>query len=174
MPPIRFPPFFEAFLQSLNSGGVEYLLVGGWAVQFYGYPRSTRDLDIWISTRRENAEKISRIMRFWTRENPNFPSELFEHPNRIIRLILPPVSIEIVDPIVGQAAKVLQQFQVENPEQMEILTVQTGAEFYDCYANRVVEQIDGLTINIISLQDLKKIKQAGNRPKDREDLVHLG
>ncbi len=160
-------------MQSLNSKGIEYLVVGGWAVNFHGYSRAPRDLDIWTGTRRENAEKISRAMCSWAGENPNFRPELFEHPNRIIRFSYPAVKVEIVDPIIGQRARVLKQFQVDYPGQIEILTVQTGAEFNDCYANRVVEEINGLKVNIISLQDLKKIKQAGNRPKDREDLAHL-
>ncbi len=73
----------------------------------------------------------------------------------------------------GEKPKVLYQSQSESSVQIEILTVQTGMEFYDCYARREVEKLDGVMIYIIGLQDLKKIKQAGDRPKDREDLIHL-
>ncbi len=173
MDPITFPPYFKVILHSLNSEGVEYLVVGGWAVRYHGYPRSTRDLDIWIGTRQDNAQKLSQVIRSWAGENPNISPELFAHPNRIIRMSFPPINIEIVDPIIGQKARVLQQFQADNPGQVEILTVQTGAEFNDCYANRVIVQVDGVPINIIGLQDLKKIKEAGDRPKDRQDLAHL-
>ncbi len=170
---IKFPPYFKIILQSLNFEGVEYLIVGGWAVRIHGYARATRDLDIWTSTRQDNAEKLFQIIHSWAGENPHISPELFAHPNRILRMSFPPVIFEIVDPILGQKPMVLQQFQVDNLGQVEILTVQTAAEFYECYANRVVVQVDGVPINVIGLQDLKKIKQAGDRPKDRLDLAHL-
>jgi hypothetical protein len=44
MEPIEFPPDFSEFLRSLDANGVEYLLVGGFAVALYGYPRATDDL----------------------------------------------------------------------------------------------------------------------------------
>jgi hypothetical protein len=40
---------FKDFLKLLNSKQVEYLLIGGYAVGHYGYPRATGDLDIWVA-----------------------------------------------------------------------------------------------------------------------------
>ena len=42
---IHLPPEFREFLQLLNARGVEYLVVGGYAVGFHGYPRATGDMD---------------------------------------------------------------------------------------------------------------------------------
>ncbi len=39
---------FKEFLQSLNDNGVRYLVVGGYAVTLHGYPRYTKDIDIWV------------------------------------------------------------------------------------------------------------------------------
>jgi hypothetical protein len=47
---IEFPPDFGEFLRLLNDHGVEYLIVGGFAVALHGYPRATADMDIWVST----------------------------------------------------------------------------------------------------------------------------
>jgi Txe/YoeB family toxin of Txe-Axe toxin-antitoxin module len=170
---INLSPYFKSFVQALNSTNVEYLLVGGCAVRYYGYLRSTSDLDIWTSTNQENAEKISHIIRSWTADRILIPPETFEHYNRIIRLSIPRIKVEIVDPIIGQKAKVLDQFEAELTDKIEILTVQTGVDFDRCYNNRVVDRVDDVEINIISLQDLKKVKQWGNRPQDQEDLAHL-
>jgi hypothetical protein len=49
----------------------------------------------------------------------------------------------------------------------------SGVDFNDCFANREVVEIDGIPINLISLQDLKKNKHAAGRHKDMEDLEHL-
>ena len=46
---IEFPKDFKEFLQLLNSKKVEYLVIGGYAVGYHGYPRATGDMDIWIS-----------------------------------------------------------------------------------------------------------------------------
>ncbi|MCK4796331.1 MAG: hypothetical protein KAT05_03060 [Spirochaetes bacterium] len=37
---------FKEFIQLLNKNKVRYLIVGGYAVALYGYPRYTKDLDI--------------------------------------------------------------------------------------------------------------------------------
>jgi hypothetical protein len=47
MATIQLPPDFREFLKLLNSSSVEYLVIGGYAVNYYGFPRATADLDIW-------------------------------------------------------------------------------------------------------------------------------
>ena len=63
MAQVNLDPNFKEFLESLNSERVKYLLVGGFAVNHYGYIRSTKDLDVWISVDASNAELVSRVMR---------------------------------------------------------------------------------------------------------------
>jgi hypothetical protein len=46
---IELPDDFREFLSLLGSNGVEYLLIGGYAVGYHGYPRATGDLDIFIA-----------------------------------------------------------------------------------------------------------------------------
>ncbi len=48
---------FKEFIKLLNANGVKYLLVGGYAVAFHGYPRYTKDLDFWLWIEKDNAEK---------------------------------------------------------------------------------------------------------------------
>lgn len=52
------PPEFSDFLKLLSSHGVEYLLIGGYAVGLHGYPRGTADLDVWVAMNPENAARI--------------------------------------------------------------------------------------------------------------------
>lgn len=44
---MQLPPDFKDFLKLLNLKQVEYLLIGGYAVSYYGYPRATGDMDVW-------------------------------------------------------------------------------------------------------------------------------
>lgn len=57
---------FSEFLACLNQHQVRYLRIGGYTVGLYGYPRYTKDLEIWIEALRENAEKVVKaIERYW-------------------------------------------------------------------------------------------------------------
>ena len=55
---IGLPQDFKDFLRLLDANGVEYLLIGGYAVAYHGYPRATEDIDIWIASNPENAQHI--------------------------------------------------------------------------------------------------------------------
>ena len=55
-------PDFKEFLQFLNEEKVEYLVRGGYAVTFHGYPRYTGDIDIWIHATKENAERMMKVL----------------------------------------------------------------------------------------------------------------
>jgi predicted nucleotidyltransferase len=46
---------FREFVELLNEHGVKYLIIGGYAVNFYGYPRYTKDIDFWVWMTKENA-----------------------------------------------------------------------------------------------------------------------
>ena len=52
---MQLPPDFKEFLQLLNSHKVEYLIVGGYAIGYHGFPRTTGDIDIWVAISDRNA-----------------------------------------------------------------------------------------------------------------------
>jgi phage replication-related protein YjqB (UPF0714/DUF867 family) len=55
---IPIPLDLKEFLKLLGEHRVEYLLIGGYAVAYHGYPRTTGDMDIWVCMSQENAVKI--------------------------------------------------------------------------------------------------------------------
>ena len=59
------------------------------------------------------------------------------------------------------------------PVRLEILTSIDGVEFEPCYSRRVMGRLDGVSINFISLEDLKHNKKAAGRAKDLADLEEL-
>ncbi len=144
----RLPNDFKEFLQLLLSWKVEYLLIGGYAVGYYGYPRTTGDIDVWISRTRDNATKIVAALREFGFAVPELGPELFLIEGQIIRMGVAPLRIEI-------------------------LTSVSGVEFDKCYAARTMGLLDGVEIPIISLSDLKTNKRASGRHKDLSDLEHL-
>lgn len=148
MATIQLPPDFKEFLQLLNSYHVEYLLVGGYAVSYHGYPRTTGDIDIWIAIAPHNAEKIVSVLHTFGFNLPELTPELFLEKNQIIRMGVPPIRIEI-------------------------LTTISGVQFTDCYMERITDTIDGVNVNLINLKHLIINKRASGRYKDLNDLHHL-
>ena len=143
---MTLPLDFKEFLQLLNSHRVEYLLIGGYAVGFYGYPRATADMDVWVNAMPENAKKLVEVLKdFGFGE---VEAELFLKQEQIIRMGAPPLRIEL-------------------------LTSISGVSFRDCYKKRTDVDIDGVEVSLISLEDLKVNKKASGRYKDLDDLEHL-
>lgn len=148
MDTIQLPNDFKEFLKLLNSKGAEYLLVGGFAVTYYGYPRPTGDMDLWVGIHPDNASLLVDALKEFGFNVPNLRKELFLKDDQIIRMGVPPYRIEL-------------------------LTTISGVEFDDCYQRRVLAEIDGVETAVISLEDLKSNKAAADRNKDRNDLENL-
>lgn len=55
---ILLPSDFKDFLRLFNEKNVEYLLVGGYAVGYYGHPRATGDMDVWVNPNLDNAVRV--------------------------------------------------------------------------------------------------------------------
>ena len=148
MAQIELHPDFKEFLKLLNFHCVEYLVVGGYAVGYYGYPRATSDMDIWIAVSEVNAEKTAQALRAFGMPEKAAIKDLFIEKDKIIRMGVPPIRIEVI-------------------------TGASGVNFEECYLRREVIDIDDIPVNFISLEDLRANKQICGRHKDLEDLKHL-
>ncbi len=145
---IELPEDFKDFLKLLNKRAVRYLLVGGYAVGFHGYPRATNDIDFWIELNRENAEKIVEVIREFGFNPPELSPELFLKDKQVIRMGIAPLRIEV-------------------------LTEISGVNFVECFAERTVAEFDDIKVNILGLKHLKINKKASGRLKDLADLENL-
>jgi hypothetical protein len=76
------PDDFKEFLKLLGSNGIEYLLIGGYAVNVYGYVRTTNDLDVWVKVNPENAARIDRALREFGFATAALTPDLFLAPNK--------------------------------------------------------------------------------------------
>jgi len=142
------PPDFKEFLKLLNANHVEYLLIGGYAVGYYGYVRATADMDVWIASHFANASSVVKALREFGFDLPGSTTELFLKPDNVARMGTPPFRIEV-------------------------LTSISGVAFAEAYAERVTDTIDEVIVSIISLRHLKINKKASGRLKDLADLEHL-
>lgn len=144
----ELPPDFKDLLQLLQAKQVEYLLIGGYAVGYHGYIRPTGDIDIWFAVHPQNAKKLVTVLEEFGFGVSELSDELFLQEEKIIRMGVPPLRIDITSSI-------------------------SGVNFEECYAQRIVDTIDGVEVSLISLKHLKANKKASGRPKDLNDLAHL-
>jgi len=105
-------------------------------------------MDIWIAIHPQNAEKVVAALKEFGFDLPELSPELFLKEGQIIRMGVPPVRIEIATAI-------------------------SGVNFAECYAARVVDVLDEIEVNLISLEHLKANKKAAGRYKDLNDLENL-
>jgi hypothetical protein len=145
---IAIPPDFKGLLRSFNKNNVKYLLIGGYAVTFYGYIRATGDLDIWVLKDEENANNIVNALIEFGFNSPDLSPDLFLKEGKIIRVGVPPLRIEILNSI-------------------------SGVTFDECYKKRILQEIDEVVICIINLDDLKNNKKSTGRKKDLLDYENL-
>jgi hypothetical protein len=125
----QLPEDFKDFLRLLNEHEVQYLLVGGYAVGYYGYPRATHDIDIWIAVDHLNAEKMVAVMTGFGFAEGAVSEQVFLSRDRVVRLGVPPLRIEVLMSI-------------------------SGVVFEDCYQRCITDDIDGVPVRIIHLENL--------------------
>jgi predicted nucleotidyltransferase len=141
-------PDFLDLLRFLNEEGVEYLVVGGMAVNYHGYHRSTGDLDLWVAITPENQGRLATaLIRFGFSPQSVARRPLLERP-KFIRIGQPPIRVEIHSDI-------------------------SGVQFKECFPRAERCVVAGVEVRIISLQDLRANKRATGRTKDRADLEAL-
>ena len=141
-------PDFKEFIQLLNAHNVRYLVVGGYAVAFHGYPRNTKDIDIWLWLDAANADRLVQALNDFGFGSIGLNAADFLEPDQIIQLGDPPARIDL-------------------------LTTVPGVDFEDCYRSRLEVETGGITVNLIDLENLKRNKRASGRPQDLADLANL-
>jgi len=141
-------PDFKDMLSCLRDEGVEFIVVGAYALAAHGLPRATGDIDIWVRNSSENARKVMRALAKFGAPALDFSAEDFKAPDTVLQL-----GIE--------------------PSRIDILTGISGVEFAEAWKNRVGIVVDELEISVLSRADLLKNKLAAGRDKDQGDIAWL-
>lgn len=133
----------ENLLKLLNENEVHYVIIGASAFPTHGYSRATLDLDIFIEKTAENAAKVKLSLE-------KFGYDLTDLS---------------VDDLLNNKI-LIRQYIVET----DIHPFVKGVEFDEVWNNRVIDTIEGIKVNVASLDDIIKMKKAAGRAKDIEDL----
>jgi len=133
---------------------VEYLIVGGQAVIYYGHVRLTGDIDLFYNQTEKNVEKFYNVLlEFWNNDIPGIQNkkDLMEK-NVIFQFGVIPNRIDLISKI--EAVNFTDAWQ-----KREIVKINTGKEIIKVY--------------FIDVENLVKNKEALNREKDKEDIKFL-
>ena len=136
------------FLGLLNKYGVEFVLVGGHAVNYYGYVRTTQDIDLLIYPSGKNAKCVMAALRDFGFGNAGIPLSLFESAGSAIHL-------------------------GSEPNRIDLLTTLKGVGNEQIFKNKKRIQMGALELDIIDLHDLLQIKRQSSRLKDQADAEEL-
>ena len=132
----------------LETHGVRYMVVGGFAVAAHGLPRYTKDLDLWVECSVDNATRLMRVLDAFGFASLGLTAEDFATPDLVIQL--------------GY-----------EPNRIDFLTGLTGVRFEDAYPLRVATAMGDLAVPIIDKASLIINKRAFGRAQDLADAENL-
>jgi hypothetical protein len=141
---------FRDILVQFAEGGVDFLIVGAYALGFHGAPRASGDIDLLVRPTPDNAARVvSALLDFGAPLSAhNVSAADFARPGTVYQIGLP-------------------------PRRIDILTEITGVGFEEAWASRLPATVAGRTVAIIGRDAFLKNKLATGRPKDLADAARL-
>lgn len=140
------PEDLKQLLVAFNEHGVEYLIVGGYAVAAHAEPRATKDLDLWIRSEAANSEAVYRALAYYGAPLAGLsPADFRDDPDSVFQIGQPPARVDI-----------LQQID--------------GVEFEEAWRDRHEAIVEGIPAHVISIQHLIQNKLASGRSRDLADV----
>jgi hypothetical protein len=139
---------FSDILSALSAEGVEYLLVGAYALAAHGVPRATGDIDIWIRPTAENATRVFEALKRFGAPLQTLRPEDLTQAGTVFQIGVAPVRIDI-------------------------LTAIDGVQFDEAWSRRIDRSLEGLTVPVIGRADLITNKRATGRARDAADADQL-
>lgn len=139
------------FWKALQDNKVEYILIGGYAINLHGYQRFTEDLDIWLKDTLNNRQKLRQAF---------IECEVGDYP-----------MIENMQFVAGWT-----DFHLNNNLRLDILIDMKGLEGYsfdECLQLASVADIESVKIPFLHINQLIENKKQVNRPKDQIDVLAL-
>jgi len=152
----------KSLFHSLNNYNVRYLLCGGMAVNLYGIPRMTADVDLLIEWDAENVNSFEKAIG----ENGYKPSVVFQLKNLI--------SSEVRINMRRDKNLIAYSFSSDSIRTFSLdVVIDLPLDFKVCWERREVRRFSDVDVNLLSVNDLICMKELANREQDKIDVVNL-
>lgn len=139
---------FVDLLAAFDRAEVRYLIIGGYAVGYHDRPRTTKDLDLLLDPATDNIQRASQALLDF-----GAPVEIAAH-----------LEAAVADEVVWMG---------HPPVRVDLLKDAPGVDFAAAWARRVVDVWSGVSVSLISREDLIRSKQASGREQDLIDARNL-
>jgi len=141
-------PDFEELFRLLEDHHVDYMIVGGYAVAFHGYPRFTKDIDVFFEPSPENVARLRAALVAFGFEPQDLPEKAFTTRGNILTFGVPPTRVDLVNDI-------------------------DGVRYADAKPNVVRGAYGGVEVTFIGRDELIQNKRATPRAQDKVDAEEL-
>lgn len=140
----------KTLLKKLVEAGVEFILVGGYAVNFHGYSRTTGDMDIWLRPDNTNRDMMMKLLL-----DEGFEEEMVQ-------------AISKVDFTKG----IVFHFG-EPPKRVDFLTHISNVKFDEAWEAKQLLPVENIGVPVLHLNHLILSKISNSRTKDKADVEEL-
>jgi hypothetical protein len=141
-------PDFEELLRLLEEHSVDYMIVGGYAVAYHGYPRFTKDIDVFFHSTDENAGRLRKALIAFGFREQDLPFEAFTTTGNVLTFGVVPTRVDLINDI-------------------------DGVTYEEAKPNVVRGTYGGVDVTFIGFGDLIRNKKATPRTRDKGDVEQL-
>lgn len=141
-------PDYSDILSAFADAEVEYLVIGAYALAAHGHPRATGDIDLWVRSMPENAQRVMEALSAFGAPLAEVSREDFETPDTVFQIGV-------------------------SPRRIDILTTIEGVQFADAWPDRVEIEVEGVPVFVIGREHFIQNKQALGRSQDLADVERL-
>lgn len=153
--------YYEKVFKSLNKHKVQYLVVGGIAVNLYGVTRLTMDLDLMVATTKDNFKKLfSAMEEIDYKPNKAFNLEDFQFKEKKVK-------------ITDWGGIIIVFYNPKDEFERIDVFLDNPMDFDEAYKCREIRRIKDTQVSLISFDDLIRLKKKANRDKDLRDIGYL-
>jgi hypothetical protein len=145
---MRLNKDLREFVELLNANGVEYLIVGAFAVAWHGYARFTADIDFLVRPTVANAEAVLSVLKQFGFGSLNIAAADLSQPDQIVQLGV-------------------------KPNRIDLITSIAGVDFDQAWAGRVHGLVDEVPVLFLGREELIRNKESTGRPRDLGDAAEL-
>ena len=140
----------QMLVADMLAGGIQFILIGGYAVNFHGYNRTTGDLDVWLQSSEENKNKILSLLKKY-----DFDPESLDQI----------AHLDFTQAVVFSIG--------DEPYKTDFLTKVSGVTYEEADKEKDIFEYDGISIPFINLHHLVLTKMGTGRGKDKVDIEML-
>jgi len=153
---------YKAIFKKLNELNIDYLVVGGLAVNFHGIPRMTYDIDLMISLREENIKKlVAQLKRWGCRSRIPVDAKDFADDKKRNQWIL------------EKGMKALNFYSETLPVGEVDIVIESPIPYNELKDRAVKIEVEGTMIPVVAIRDLIELKVQAGRKQDLSDVEHL-